>query len=228
VDGPLATLIENGSEDAAILFPWCGVKGKERIVEARERVRKGRVFQTLKDFAVAVGLTGGADGDVMDGVTFDEEGEITKIEWVKKGLNGDLSKFDDLRGRMPRLEVLDLKDNTDLDCDVAKLRLPEGMKKMNFKGCREFAGENSALHNYFGCTSSLLYRSNQLLCINLAQKCFSRTRFLILHSSLYPFCILFPLFAFRFAGDIAQMNLPEGMQSVNFRRCAHLTGTADL
>ena len=152
VDGPLATLIEieNGSEDAAILFPWCGVKGKERIVEARGRVRKGVVSQTLKEFAAAVGLLGGADGDVMDGVTFDEEGEITKIEWVKKGLNGDLSKFDDLGGRMPRLEVLDLADNENLVGDVAKLRLPEGMKKINLRGCEKFAGELSALQYYYG------------------------------------------------------------------------------
>ena len=29
------------------------------------------------------------------------------------------------------------------------------------------------------------------------------------------------------AADIGQMNLPEGMQSVNFRDCGGLTGTAD-
>jgi hypothetical protein len=30
-----------------------------------------------------------------------------------------------------------------------------------------------------------------------------------------------------FAGDIGQMNLPVGMQSVNFKDCDGLTGTAE-
>ena len=144
VHGSLATLIVNGPEDAM----WCGVKGKERLVKARERAQQGIVIQTLKEFAAAVGLLGGADGDVMDGVTFDEEGEITKIEWEGKGLNGDLNKFDDLGGRMPRLEVLDLQDNAVLDGDVAKLRLPEGMKKITFKGCENIGGELSTACYY--------------------------------------------------------------------------------
>jgi hypothetical protein len=38
---------------------------------------------------------------------------------------------------------------------------------------------------------------------------------------------LFPLPFFFLAGDIGQMNLPVGMQSVNFRYCEGLTGTAE-
>jgi hypothetical protein len=52
-------------------------------------------------------------------------------------------------------------------------------------------------------------------------KAASRTRFLI------PHCLLFPLFAFPFAGAVDKIVLPEGMQQVNFGYC-DLTGTADL
>ena len=125
-----------GPEDAM----WCGVEGKERLTKARERARRGMIIQTLREFAAAVGLLGGADGDVKDGVTFDEDGDIIKIEWANKGLNGDLDKFEDLGGRMPRLEVLDLDGNADLDGDVAKLRLPEGMKEIDLQGCKKITG----------------------------------------------------------------------------------------
>ena len=45
-------------------------------------------------------------------------------------------------------------------------------------------------------------------------------------SFLIPYFILFPLFAFPFAGDVGKLVLPEGMQSVNFQDCGRLTGTA--
>ena len=51
------------------------------------------------------------------------------------------------------------------------------------------------------------------------------------HSSLFPSCILFPLFdTFRlhFTGNIAQMNLPVGMRAVIFAGCYGLRGTAEL
>jgi hypothetical protein len=50
----------------------------------------------------------------------------------------------------------------------------------------------------------------------------SRRRFLL------PHFILFPLFAFPFAGAVDKIVLPEGMQSVNFQECFRLTGTAEL
>jgi hypothetical protein len=64
-------------------------------------------------------------------------------------------------------------------------------------------------------------------------KAASRTRFLIPifqphsspHSSLF---ILFPLFAFPFAGAVDKIVLPEGMQTVSFSCCDGLTGTAEL
>ena len=44
-----------------------------------------------------------------------------------------------------------------------------------------------------------------------------------------PHLILFPLFAFPFAGAVDKLVLPEGMQSVNFKYCRiGLTGTAEL
>ena len=49
----------------------------------------------------------------------------------------------------------------------------------------------------------------------------SRVRLLI------PHFIIFPLFAFPFAGAVDKLVLPEGMQSVNFESCFVLTGTAE-
>ena len=50
----------------------------------------------------------------------------------------------------------------------------------------------------------------------------SRTRFLI------PHFILFPLFTLPSAGEVDKIVLPEGMRSVTFYDCPHLTGTAEL
>ena len=49
----------------------------------------------------------------------------------------------------------------------------------------------------------------------------SRTRF------LFPHLILLPLFVFPPAGDVDKIVLPEGMQSVNFKSCHGITGTAE-
>ena len=68
---------------------------------------------TLKVFAKCVGLNLD-EYDVMDGVEFGEEGQITKIEWESKGLSGNLDKFTNLAGRMPQLQVLDLSQNDNL------------------------------------------------------------------------------------------------------------------
>ena len=62
----------------------------------------------------------------------------------------------------------------------------------------------------------------QSLCINLAQKASSRTRLLLSH------LILFPLFAFPFAGSVDKIVFPEGMQTVNFYGCTGLTGKAEV
>ena len=50
----------------------------------------------------------------------------------------------------------------------------------------------------------------------------SRTRLLI-HRFL-----LFPLFAFPFAGAVDKVVLPKGMQKVDFGNCKDLTGTAEI
>jgi hypothetical protein len=50
---------------------------------------------------------------------------------------------------------------------------------------------------------------------------FRHTRFLI------PQFILSLLFDFTSAGAVDKLVLPEGMQSVNFRMCEGLTGTAE-
>ena len=58
----------------------------------------------------------------------------------------------------------------------------------------------------------------------------SRARLLIPHptSPLPPFFLLPRLSMLYLAGDIAQLKLPEGMQTVNFKYCEGLTGTAEL
>jgi hypothetical protein len=48
-------------------------------------------------------------------VEFGEKGQITKIEWKKKTMNGNLDKVKDLLAkRMPRLQVLNLSGNSNL------------------------------------------------------------------------------------------------------------------
>ena len=49
-----------------------------------------------------------------------------------------------------------------------------------------------------------------------------RTRILI------PHFILFPHFAFPFAGAVDKIVLPGGMQSVNFKNCSGITGTTNF
>ena len=73
------------------------------------------MVETLKEFAKCVGLNLD-EYELMDGVTreFGEKGHITKIEWAKKGLSGNLDKFTDLATRMPRLQVLNLGGNSAL------------------------------------------------------------------------------------------------------------------
>ena len=45
-------------------------------------------------------------------------------------------------------------------------------------------------------------------------------------TSFVPHFLIFFLLPFSpFAGDMGQMNLPVGMQSVNFLECENLTGT---
>ena len=68
------------------------------------------VVETLKVFAKCVGLNLD-EYDIMDGVEFGEKGQIAKIEWDRKSLNGNLDKFKDLATRMPRLQALDLSEN---------------------------------------------------------------------------------------------------------------------
>ena len=112
-------VVTEGKGDSSIQNITCGVEGETRLKEKRTWVKEVMVVETLKDFAKCVGLS--VDADVMDGVTreFGEKGQITKIKWNKR-LNGNLDKFTDLAGRMPRLQVLDLKYNEVLKgtCEV--------------------------------------------------------------------------------------------------------------
>jgi hypothetical protein len=138
VNGPLATLVGCGADAAyaavveakegggggeqeeemegkcdnnIIQSVKCGDGGREDMTKARELIATKMVVVTLKEFAVCVGLAGGADGDIKDGVVFDEEGHITKINWHGKNLNGNLDRLGDVLKRMPRLQVLDLSGN---------------------------------------------------------------------------------------------------------------------
>jgi hypothetical protein len=78
-------------------------------VEAREWATKKVAVATLRDFAKCVGLA--ADKNVEEGVECDERGQIIKITWKRKNLNGNLSMLGDVLERMPLLQVLDLSEN---------------------------------------------------------------------------------------------------------------------
>jgi hypothetical protein len=165
VNGPLATLVgcaadaadtssvveakEGGGEEQEeekegkcdnnmIQSVACGEGGRDDITKARERIATKMVVVTLKEFAECVGLAGGAGGDIKDGVEFDEEGQITKIDWKKKNLNGNLEgdRLGDVLKRMPRLRVLDLRGNEALTGTCGVLCLCSSQ--------RRFVGRKSA------------------------------------------------------------------------------------
>jgi hypothetical protein len=104
---------EGGGGDSSIQNLTCGDEGGKLLADKREWIKEMMVVETLKEFAKCVGRNLD-ECKLMDGVEFDEKGHITKIEWSKKGLNGNLNKFKDWAKRMPRLQVLDLRDNRDL------------------------------------------------------------------------------------------------------------------
>ena len=79
--------------------------------EARKWIEKNMVIEVLKEFAVCVGFTV-ADKYIEEGVEFDGDGQITKIAWSGKEMNGNLDRLGDmLKKKMPRLLVLDLSQN---------------------------------------------------------------------------------------------------------------------
>ena len=80
-------------------------------IQKEYAISKSGAVNTLKEFAICVGLSGGAMGKVREGVEFNMEGKITKISWGFKGLNGTLDTFQDLRAKMPKLRVLELYRN---------------------------------------------------------------------------------------------------------------------
>jgi hypothetical protein len=104
---------EGAGGDSSIQNLTCGDDGGNLLADKREWIEKMMVVETFKDFAKCVGLNLD-EYDIMDGVEFDEKGQITKIEWKTKSLNGNLDKFKNLATRMPRLQVLDLSENSDL------------------------------------------------------------------------------------------------------------------
>jgi hypothetical protein len=217
LNGSLAMLVVNGPENAM----WCGDEGKERLVKTRERVRREVIIQTLREFAAAVGLTSGADGDVKEDVTLNEEGEITKIEWKQKALHGDLSKFNDLGGRIPRLEVLDFGGNSYLNGDVAKLRFPVGMKIMNFRNCCGLTGAVDKVVlpvgmqsvNFYGCKGLTGDVGKLLLPEGMQTVRFGRCNGSNGSNGI--------------SGDITQLNLPAGMKTLELTDCQGLTGVVD-
>jgi hypothetical protein len=134
--GPLATLVGCGTDTAVeakegeggeqkeekkgkcdnniIQSVKCGDGGRDDMTKAKEWTAAKMVAVTLKEFAVCVGLAGGAGGNIKSGVEFDEEGHITKIDWTVKNLNGNLDRLGDVLKRMPRLQVLNLSGNSAL------------------------------------------------------------------------------------------------------------------
>ena len=104
---PLAALV--GGEGGVV----CSAMGAADLVSAKELTARGAVITTLQEFAVCVGLEGGGEGDIREGVTFEEE-QITEIIWKKMNLNGNLNLLEGLLLKMPRIRVLDLGGNSAL------------------------------------------------------------------------------------------------------------------
>jgi hypothetical protein len=107
---------EGGGGDSGIQNITCGDDGGKLLADKREWIKEMMVVETLMEFAKCVGLNLD-EYELMDGVTreFGEKGHITKIKWsAGKGLSGNLDKFTDLATRMPRLQVLDLSQNSAL------------------------------------------------------------------------------------------------------------------
>jgi hypothetical protein len=206
---------EKGKTDSSIQNVTCGDTGGKHLENTREWIKGVMVVETLKDFAKIVGLS--VDAEAMEGVTreFGEKGQITKIRWKGKNLNGNLDKLTDfLAKRMPRLQVLDLGENDalkgdltqwhlpvgmkDLDLSetkvtgaVDKLALPEGMQTVNFNSCYSLTGAVDKL---------ALPEGMQTVNFNSCN---------------------------RLTGAVYKLVLPEGMQNVNFNRCTGLTGAVD-
>ena len=91
--------------------------------------------------------------------------------------------------------------------DIGQMKLPVGMKAVNFQQCNRITGTADSR-----MSDGHIY----LICFEA-----SRTRLLL------PHFILLPLFAFPPSGAVDKIVLPEGMQSVNFSCCDGITGTAE-
>jgi hypothetical protein len=158
----------------------CGDGGRDDMTKARERIATKMVVVTLKEFAVCVGLAGGAGGDIKGGVEFDEEGHITKIDWKGKNLNGNVSTLGDVLRRMPRLQVLNLCGNKALTgtCEVLCLcssKAFRGKEKEKCRGLRVHSGsrypmtsESAASRTRFLIPRFILLPS---LCLSFRRRC---------------------------------------------------------
>jgi hypothetical protein len=259
VNGPLALLVGCGTEEEggggeageekkgnidenSVESIACGDKGVNCLEEAREWIKEMMVVETLKDFAKCVGVLDGAGGNSREGVTFDGERQVMKIEWKEKNLNGNLDRLGDLGDllaeKMPRLQVLDLSDNSSLTGDIAQLNLPVGMQTVEFEGCAGLTGAVDKLVLPVGMqTVNFAYTevTGDIAQLNLPVgmqtvdfMCCKR-----LTGAVDKLVLPEGMQAVNFyectglAGDIAQMNLPVGMQSVNFSLCYDLTGAVD-
>jgi hypothetical protein len=94
--------------------------------------------------------------------------------------------------------------------EVDKIVLPEGMQSVKFHFCTNLTG---TAHMY------LMSDGGHIYLIRFGGQPQYVSSFLIFSS--------FPLFAFTPAGAVDKIVLPEGMQSVNFRNCERITGTAE-
>ena len=148
VNGPLALLVgcgvegaaeedeageeKKGNSESSVESIACGGEGRRRLVEAREWATKKVAVATLRDFAKCVGLS--ADKNVEEGVECDERGQITKIQWKKKNLNGNMDMIGDVLERMPRLQLLDLSQNNALTGTCGVLCLSSLFNSKAFRG----------------------------------------------------------------------------------------------
>jgi len=177
-----------------------------------EQYLNGRSWEDLKigDEIAFPESDGGPTGESLVGLTFCvQEGSDEKVEMTCKSFDAKTGMHT-LEGGPP--DPINLRE------------LPDEVKsKFTFEGSDAYFASSTLLGL---CTIGELG-----VCSSVGVCALSSVLQFLRPAAVRPSFLIFS-FSFSFhssflAGDIGQMNLPEGMQSVNFRSCAGITGTAE-
>jgi histone H2A len=152
-------------------------------------------------------------GANMQVKAIDWEGSTSEHVGAKGGMKTNVKRrYDGLRFPVG-MKNLTLYNFPSLTADIAQLHFPVGMKKLYLYNCQSLTGKSAST----AVVSSFFLR--------LSRACFHIIPHFILHPPS-PF-LLNHLSILFLAGNIGQLNLPVGMQSVDFTYCTSLTGTAE-